>query len=260
MIGTWRGNGHGDYPTIEKFQFGQELIFQQDGRPFIHYISRAWIDDDEGNRCATPRRRPASSGRRRTARSRWCSPTTPASSRSGTASSTPTSRGSRSSPTRSPAPRPPRSTSAGKRLYGYVEGDLLYAYDMAAMGQQLQPHIWARLQRDSGRVAHESRHGPGERPARQAPGQRLPADPAARADPGRGRGARPRHARRGAGRGPPAVLGGQRLDGLPHAGGARGARAGPPRPPERPRADVPLGERPRALPPRLPELSPGHLG
>ena len=35
----------------------------------------------------------------------------------------------------------------GKRLYGYVEGDLLYAYDMAAMGQELQPHTWAKLQR-----------------------------------------------------------------------------------------------------------------
>ena len=37
--------------------------------------------------------------------------------------------------------------AAGKRIYGYVEGDLLYAYDMAAMGQELQPHLWARLQR-----------------------------------------------------------------------------------------------------------------
>ena len=36
---------------------------------------------------------------------------------------------------------------AGKRLYGNVEGDLLYAYDMAAMGQALQPHLWARLKR-----------------------------------------------------------------------------------------------------------------
>ena len=35
----------------------------------------------------------------------------------------------------------------GKRLYGNVEGDLLYAYDMEAMGQPLQPHLWARLER-----------------------------------------------------------------------------------------------------------------
>ncbi len=35
----------------------------------------------------------------------------------------------------------------GHRLYGLVEGDLLWAYDMAAMGQELQPHLWARLVR-----------------------------------------------------------------------------------------------------------------
>ena len=48
MIGSWHGNGHGDYPTIEGFHFGQELVFQQDGRPFIHYFSRAWIVDEDG--------------------------------------------------------------------------------------------------------------------------------------------------------------------------------------------------------------------
>ena len=35
----------------------------------------------------------------------------------------------------------------GKRLYGNVDGDLLYAFDMAAMGEELQPHLWARLKR-----------------------------------------------------------------------------------------------------------------
>ena len=36
---------------------------------------------------------------------------------------------------------------AGHRLYGNVEGQLMYAYDMKAMGQELQPHLWAQLQR-----------------------------------------------------------------------------------------------------------------
>ena len=37
--------------------------------------------------------------------------------------------------------------AGGKRLYGYVNGDLLYAFDMAAMGHELQPHTHAQLVR-----------------------------------------------------------------------------------------------------------------
>ena len=50
LLGTWRGNGHGDYPTIDKYEFGQELIFAHDGRPFFHYFSRAWIVDEAGEK------------------------------------------------------------------------------------------------------------------------------------------------------------------------------------------------------------------
>jgi len=37
--------------------------------------------------------------------------------------------------------------NAGQRLYGLVQGDLLWAYDMAAMGQPLTSHVSARLKR-----------------------------------------------------------------------------------------------------------------
>jgi THAP4-like, heme-binding beta-barrel domain len=32
-------------------------------------------------------------------------------------------------------------------LYGLVEGDLLWAMDMSAMGKPMQPHVSARLRR-----------------------------------------------------------------------------------------------------------------
>ena len=144
MLGTWRGNGHGDYPTIETFQFGQELIFQQDGRPFFHYMAARGSSTTRATRSATPRRRPASSGRPEgkvevllahmtgfveiwygDADGGKLEIVTDAVARTDSA----------------------KEYVGGKRLYGNVEGDLLYAYDMAAMGQPLQPHLWARLQR-----------------------------------------------------------------------------------------------------------------
>jgi hypothetical protein len=37
--------------------------------------------------------------------------------------------------------------TAGQRLYGNVEGDLLWTFDKAADGHPLQNHQWARLRR-----------------------------------------------------------------------------------------------------------------
>ena len=37
----------------------------------------------------------------------------------------------------------------GQRLYGLVDGELFYAYDMAFNGHKLQAHIWSTLPRIS---------------------------------------------------------------------------------------------------------------
>jgi hypothetical protein len=145
LLGTWHGNGHGDYPTIEPFQFGQEVIFTHDGRPFFHYMSRAWIVDAEGGKVRdgaieTGFFRPKADGSLEVvlthhtgfveiwygqAEGAKVEVTTDAVARTETA----------------------KEVTGGHRLYGLVEGDLLWAYDMAAVGQQLQPHLWGRLVR-----------------------------------------------------------------------------------------------------------------
>jgi nitrobindin-like protein len=40
-----------------------------------------------------------------------------------------------------------KDVTAGHRLYGLVGPDLAYAYDMAAVGHRLQPHLSAQLKR-----------------------------------------------------------------------------------------------------------------
>jgi hypothetical protein len=145
LLGTWQGNGHGDYPTIDGYQFGQELVFQQDGRPFLHYFSRSWILDDEGNKIRegaqeTGFLRCLPEGQLELVLSHntgfteiWYGVAAAGKMELHTAGVGFTETA--------------KEVTAGHRLYGNVEGDLLYAYDMEAMGQPLQPHLWARLQR-----------------------------------------------------------------------------------------------------------------
>ena len=147
LLGTWQGNGHGDYPTIEPYQFGQELIFTHDGRPFFHYLSRSWILDEEGEkvrdaaletgflRCRPEGRLELLLAHNTGFVEIWHGELHPEQPRfeivTDTVARTATA----------------KEYAGGKRLYGYVNGDLLYAFDMAAMGQPLQPHTHAQLKR-----------------------------------------------------------------------------------------------------------------
>lgn len=45
LIGTWRGPGRGEYPTIEPFTYTEEVVLSDPGRTFLTYSQRTWAAD-----------------------------------------------------------------------------------------------------------------------------------------------------------------------------------------------------------------------
>jgi hypothetical protein len=145
MLGTWEGVGVGGYPTIEDFQFGQEIEFSHNGKPFLAYTSRTWRLDAEG-RPTEPLATEAGFWRPRPSNELevvLAHPTGIAEIWLGEID------GAKIEMRTDVVVRTAsaKEYTAGHRLYGLVEGDLLWAYDMAAVGQPLQSHISARLKR-----------------------------------------------------------------------------------------------------------------
>ena len=155
LIGTWVGVGVVGYPTHEDMQYGQELTFATDGRPFLSYWSRTWLLDEAGERVrplATEsgfwRPRPDNKVELLLAHPTgyaevWVGDVTV----TGIVDAGIT--GARVELTTDVVARTEsaKEYTGGTRLYGLVEGDLLYRYDMAAVGQPLTAHLSARLKK-----------------------------------------------------------------------------------------------------------------
>lgn len=155
LVGHWVGVGTGHYPTIEDFRFGQEVAFSTDGRPFLTYFSRSWMLDDDGNRVrplATESGywRPKEDNRVEVTLSHamgyseiWYGDLEV------TGLDNATVTGARVDLRTDVIARSQtaKEYNQGHRLYGLVDGKLLWTLDMAAVGEPLLNHLAASLSR-----------------------------------------------------------------------------------------------------------------
>jgi hypothetical protein len=143
LLGRWEGAGVGGYPTIESFRFGQEIVFSHIGKPYLIYNSRSWRLDDDGNKVEPLASesgfwRPQPDNKIEVL---LAHPTGIVEIYLGEVSGTRIDLATDVVARTATA----KQVTAGKRLYGKIGDDLAYAYDLAAVGQELQPHLSAQL-------------------------------------------------------------------------------------------------------------------
>ncbi len=147
LLGDWQGAGVFDFPGATKCNFGQEATFTHDGRPFLEYVSHTWELDGQGGkvrpletesgywRIDADRRVEAVMSRDAGVIEIWYGElaegkpqidlVTDAVARLGSAD----------------------PYSGGKRLYGYVKGDLMWVGEKSTPRVELRPYMSAHLKK-----------------------------------------------------------------------------------------------------------------
>ncbi|MCA6094889.1 FABP family protein [Streptomyces sp. SCA3-4] len=147
LLGKWEGAGVADFPGAEKCNFGQEVVFTHDGRDFLEYVSHSWVLDADGKPVKPLE---TESGYWRIDENRqveivmirdsgvvevWYGEL---------ADKKPQIDIATDAVARTAASGP---YSGGKRLYGYVKGDLMWVGEKATPEVPLRPYMSAQLKK-----------------------------------------------------------------------------------------------------------------
>ncbi len=166
LLGTWRGVGVGGYPTVDSFRFGQEIVFDAPpAKAFLTYSSTTWALEDDGAlgeplaaetgywRMVGPGREPGGEQPEEQPGEQQgehdvevvlAHPTGIAEIFLGSVQPARVELASRGVLKTESA----KDYRAARRMYGLVEGRLMWVMEMAAMGHELQAHVSAELRRD----------------------------------------------------------------------------------------------------------------
>ncbi|MFJ4439650.1 FABP family protein [Streptomyces sp. NPDC088923] len=147
LLGDWAGAGVFDFPGAEKCNFGQELSFSHDGRDFLEYTSHSWVLDKDGNKVGPLE---SESGFWRIGKDRQVE--TVMTRDAGVvevwygqlAEGKPQIDLVTDAVARVEAAEP---YSGGKRLYGYVNSDLLWVGEKQTPEVSLRPYMSAQLKK-----------------------------------------------------------------------------------------------------------------
>jgi hypothetical protein len=141
LLGEWRGEGRGAYPTIEDFAYREEVTFGHVGKPFVSYVQRTWaLDDGRPLHSETGYLRPQPDGRLELV---LALPSGQVEMDEGRR------RGGHLELTSTLVARTPSAKEVSEiRRVVDVDGDTLrYIVEMAAVGQPRQVHLEAELHR-----------------------------------------------------------------------------------------------------------------
>ena len=144
LLGTWTGRGRGGYPTIEPFEYTEELTFTHVGKPFVQHLQKTRsADDGRPLHSETGYWRVAG----RDDDGRWrvelvvAQPIGIVEVLEGTFDGTTATLRSTAVATTATA----KPTTAVERVYRFAGGQLRYHLAMAAMGRPLQQHLEGTL-------------------------------------------------------------------------------------------------------------------